>query len=388
MVTYRQITTRDHEYVLEKELRNRLLRRPLGLELSEADLRGEEEQAHIVAVDDGERVIGCVLVSFTGEPAKVRQLAADEAYQGRGIGAALMMRAEDAIRARCIRSAELHARVTARGFFERLGYTATSDVFTEVTIPHVRMEKALVIASSWLSAWMTTNGIELWGVADLGDIAAPVDPSGTAFPRAIAYAVAMAPAIMAGTRNGPNQAYADEYARVNELIDGLGKALEEELGNRGCRALRIASSVRTDAVRLAGVFPHKTAATRAGLGWIGKNCQLVTRSHGPWVRLGTVLTDLDIPCGAPMERGSCGACVQCVDACPAKALKGALWHPGTPREALLDAPACDRWKKENYFRYHQGRNCGICSAVCPFGSRTLMAKTGQAKDRSRGRSPA
>lgn len=388
MITFRRITTQDPEYNREKELRERVLRKPLGLSLSDHDLRGEDEQVHIVAMDDAGQVIACVLVAFPEDTAKIRQIAVDEAWRGQGIGIELMQRAEAAVKERGVDRAILHARATAWGFFERIGYTATSDVFTEVTLQHVKMKKSLVIAPSWLSAWMTTNGIELCGVADLGDIAAPVDPSGTAFPRAIAYAVAMAPAIMAGTRNGPNQAYADEYARVNELIDGLGKALEEELGNRGCRALRIASSVRTDAVRLAGVFPHKTAATRAGLGWIGKNCQLVTRSHGPWVRLGTVLTDLDIPCGAPMERGSCGACVQCVDACPAKALKGALWHPGTPREALLDAPACDRWKKENYFRYHQGRNCGICSAVCPFGSRTLMAKTGQAKDRSRGRSPA
>lgn len=379
MITFRRITTQDPEYNREKELRERVLRTPLGQSLSGHDLRGEDEQVHIVALDDAGQVIACVLVAFPEDTAKIRQIAVEEAWRGQGIGIELMQRAEAAVKERGIDRAMLHARVPARGFFERIGYTAASDVFTEVTLPHVKMKKSLAIAPSWLSSWMTVNGIELWGVADLGDITTPVDPSGTAFPSAIAYAVAMDPAIMAGIRNGPNQAYADEYTRVNELIDGFSKTLEEELRSRGYRAMRIASSVRTDAVRLAGVFPHKTAATRAGLGWIGKNCQLVTREFGPWVRLGTVLTDLEGLCASPRERGFCGACVQCVEACPAKALKGALWHPCMPREALLDAHACDGWKKKNYFRYHQGRNCGICSAVCPFGSRTLVTKTGPAK---------
>lgn len=143
MVQYRTITTGDPEYAQERELRDRVLRRPLGLVLSENDLHGEDEQAHFIATDDAGRLIGCVLVSFPTCAAKVRQLAVDEVYRGKGIGAELMKRAEEAIRGRNIRLATLHARVTARAFFEALGYAAVSDVFTEVTIPHVRMEKTL-----------------------------------------------------------------------------------------------------------------------------------------------------------------------------------------------------------------------------------------------------
>jgi predicted GNAT family N-acyltransferase len=143
MIAYRHISTRDPEYLLEKELRNRVLRRPLGLELSEADLRGEDEQVHIAALDDAGRMIGCVLVAFTGEQAKIRQIAVDDAYRGRGVGAELMRHAEEAARARNFSTAVLHARVTARPFFEKLGYAAVSGVFTEVTIPHVEMRKDL-----------------------------------------------------------------------------------------------------------------------------------------------------------------------------------------------------------------------------------------------------
>ena len=143
MIIYRQISTHDREYAMEKDLRNRVLRLPLGLHLSGQDTSDEEEQLHLVAMDERDRVVGCVLVAFSGNVAKVRQLAIDETYQGRGIGTEIMKRAEQAILARNIRTVMLHGRVTARGFFERLGYAARSGVFTEVTIPHIAMQKDL-----------------------------------------------------------------------------------------------------------------------------------------------------------------------------------------------------------------------------------------------------
>ena len=63
--------------------------------------------------------------------------------------------------------------------------------------------------------------------------------------------------------------------------------------------------------------------------------------------------------------------MSCVEACPANALTGNAWHPEMPREDILDVRACDQWKKENYFQYHKGHNCGICSAVCPHGLKVL-----------------
>jgi epoxyqueuosine reductase QueG len=107
------------------------------------------------------------------------------------------------------------------------------------------------------------------------------------------------------------------------------------------------------------------------LGWIGRHCQLITRKFGSWIRLGTVFTDMELSLGPPVERHFCGSCIRCVEACPAKALKGKAWYPGIPREEILEAETCDHWKKENYFAYHQGHVCGICSAVCPYGLKVL-----------------
>lgn len=227
---------------------------------------------------------------------------------------------------------------------------------------------------SWLIEWMNVRGIVLWGAADLRSFDTPLNDTGQGFSRAVTWAIPMDPHIMSGICNGPNQAYADEYAAVNRRINTLSVELAAEMSTRGFRALALAASERTDQENIKGDFPHKTAATRAGLGWIGRHCQLITRPFGPWIRLGSVFTDLELPCGPAMEKNFCGRCRRCVDACPANALTGAAWYPGLAREEILDVRACDRWKKENYFEFHQGHNCGICTAVCPYGLKVLKRK--------------
>jgi epoxyqueuosine reductase QueG len=220
---------------------------------------------------------------------------------------------------------------------------------------------------------MQKHKIELWGVADLRDFSTPEDSTGRRFPGALSFAIPMTPAIMAGIQNGPNRAYADEYARVNDWINEVADRLAAEIRGKDFQARPLAASVRSDPVNIKGDFPHKTAATRAGLGWIGRHCQLITRRFGSWVRLGTVFTDMELPSGRPVERSYCGTCTRCVEACPAGALKGSAWVAGLPRAEILDATACDQWKKENYYQYHKGHNCGICSAVCPYGLKVLKS---------------
>ncbi len=236
-----------------------------------------------------------------------------------------------------------------------------------------RSSRPLYHFPDWLTAWMGDLGLTQFGAADLRDFTTPKDRAGKGFPRALAFLVPMSPRIMAAIKHGPTQAYADEYDRVNRRINEAAARLAAELAHRGVRALALAASERTDPVSIRGDFPHKTSATRAGLGWIGRHCQLVTFRFGPWVRLGTVFTDLELPCGPPVMRHFCGRCTRCVEACPAGALSGAAWEPGLPREMILDAGVCDRYKKEHFLHLHQGHNCGICAAACPFGLKTLQA---------------
>ena len=81
------------------------------------------------------------------------------------------------------------------------------------------MTNPLKNAPHWLTAWMAAHDISLWGAADLRAFATPADPAGNRFPRAVAFAIPMNPDIMASIQNGPNKAYADEYARVNNHIN-------------------------------------------------------------------------------------------------------------------------------------------------------------------------
>jgi epoxyqueuosine reductase len=233
------------------------------------------------------------------------------------------------------------------------------------------------VSAAWLDDWMAARGIVLWGAADLSDFATPRDETGNGFGLAIAWAEAMDPEVMVTVRNGPNRAYADAYAEVNERLNRSAADLEDEIRRRNFRARRLAASERTDPVNIRGDFPHKSAATRAGLGWIGRHCQLITRPFGSWVRLGTVFTDMPLPAGEPATRSFCGRCRRCVEACPAGALTGNEWHPGLAREKILDVQACDRYKKEQFSQYHNGHNCGICSAVCPYGLKYFRQRSKQ-----------
>ncbi|MFC1857840.1 4Fe-4S double cluster binding domain-containing protein [Thermodesulfobacteriota bacterium] len=196
------------------------------------------------------------------------------------------------------------------------------------------------------------------------------------FHRGISFVFQMEPSIMAQLVQGPTDAYSVLYRQVNLRIDALAAEVVRLLDRTGHRAFALPASNRSDPVNIRGDFQHKTAATRAGLGWVGKNCQLITESLGPWVRLGTVLTDAPFKPAEPIEKSLCGKCTKCIEACPARALKGGSWCPGVERDAILDAWACDRYKKTHFYKFHGGHNCGICTQACPVGQKVLRKEHG------------
>ena len=74
---------------------------------------------------------------------RLRQMAVLNNLQGKGIGRALMQFAENIARDRGFKRITMHARKSAAGFYEKLGYTIFGEEFEEVTIPHFVMEKLL-----------------------------------------------------------------------------------------------------------------------------------------------------------------------------------------------------------------------------------------------------
>ncbi len=77
--------------------------------------------------------------------------------------------------------------------------------------------------------------------------------------------------------------------------------------------------VRTRVFVDDGPMNDRAAAERAGIGWFGKNSNILTRSHGSWVFLAQVITDLDLDPDAPLAK-TCGQCVICIDDCPTGAI--------------------------------------------------------------------
>lgn len=136
----------DHgtkEYQQMVQLRNDILRKPLGLSFTPEELEKEKTEILIAAFEE-EKILGCCML-ITEDPATVRlrQMAVLNNLQGKGIGKALMQFAENIARDRGFRRITMHARQTAVGFYEKLGYQISGDQFEEVSIPHYIMAKVL-----------------------------------------------------------------------------------------------------------------------------------------------------------------------------------------------------------------------------------------------------
>lgn len=118
----------------------------------------------------------------------------------------------------------------------------------------------------------------------------------------------------------------------------------------------------------------RALAQRAGIGWVGKSSMILTPGFGPWVLLGSVVTDAVLPTSEPMVR-NCGTCDACIPACPT----GALVAPG-----ILDARLClsaiFQMRADIPFdlRPLAGARiygCDDCLTSCPPGDRALGSVT-------------
>lgn len=142
MISLQKIDSRHPLFEQVFSLRDTVLRKPLGLSLYDEDTSGDADDDIFVAVAEEGIVVGCLMAKPTAAHAvKLRQMAVAEAFQQRGVGKMLMLEAEQYLHARGFRRIGLHARQYALGFYEKLGYKAYGDIFTEVGIPHLAMEK-------------------------------------------------------------------------------------------------------------------------------------------------------------------------------------------------------------------------------------------------------
>ena len=130
-------------HLKEQALRDEVLRKPLGRRLSAIDVERDKEGIHFVAVLDSD-VVGCAGLYRQGKGVmRLRQMAVSPRLQRQQIGARLLIFAENWAHENGVQRIETHARLVARGFYERCGYEAHGEVFEEISIPHIKMRKPL-----------------------------------------------------------------------------------------------------------------------------------------------------------------------------------------------------------------------------------------------------
>jgi epoxyqueuosine reductase len=155
--------------------------------------------------------------------------------------------------------------------------------------------------------------------------------------------------------------WSDRYAELREKLDALGRRLG------GSYRVLVDENDHVD----------REGAARAGIAFYGKNTLAITRRHGSWVVLGTLVSDRDVEPAQRLE-GGCGSCTLCIDACPT----GALDEPGT-----LDSTRClSYWSQApasipTEFRSGLGAfvyGCDICQDVCPWNRGVEKRRAGVA----------
>lgn len=189
---------------------------------------------------------------------------------------------------------------------------------------------------------------------------------GRTFPWArsvVVFAHGYLPAATAPAAVGPvvaRFATSDQYQPVRSIAT----AVSDRLSESGARA-----EVLIDDNRLV----DRTAAARAGVGWLGKSTMLLAPGQGPWMLLGSVITDADLDVTPPMRR-TCGTCVACIPACPT----GAITDRG------LDARRCmSTWLQTSGPIPHWIRplverriyGCDDCLTSCPPGFKMAKGET-------------
>jgi epoxyqueuosine reductase QueG len=158
------------------------------------------------------------------------------------------------------------------------------------------------------------------------------------------------------------------YSVVAEYLDHLAATLAFQIEQRGYKALPVPQGRPYNEARLAGLISHKLVAHLAGQGWVGKNCLLITKDHGPRVRWVTVLSDAPLASTgeAREDADQCKSCNLCVELCPVQAFTGKEFRVADPVEVRFDRQRCRQYLRERN-RVHGARVCGLCVYVCPQG---------------------
>ncbi|MBR8837607.1 MAG: tRNA epoxyqueuosine(34) reductase QueG [Stigonema ocellatum SAG 48.90 = DSM 106950] len=164
----------------------------------------------------------------------------------------------------------------------------------------------------------------------------------------------------------------EEYAKISRYAWGRDyhKVMHKKLKALTTWVRKLDQGIEARYYADTGPVQDKLWAQRAGIGWIAKNSNVITREYGSWVFLGEVLTNLDLESDRPHTE-HCGTCTRCIDACPTDAITEPF---------VVDANRCIAYhtienreeKLPNTLTPHmQGwvAGCDICQDICPWNQR-------------------
>jgi predicted GNAT family N-acyltransferase len=100
-------------------------------------------QLHFGLIKDEKLVASVILKKLSNKAFKLRQMIVDESARGQGFGSKLIKHVEAKLQKMGVKTIEMAARYTAKGFYEKMGYAPVGDIFTEVGIDHIKMVKTL-----------------------------------------------------------------------------------------------------------------------------------------------------------------------------------------------------------------------------------------------------
>lgn len=217
--------------------------------------------------------------------------------------------------------------------------------------------------------------VDFIGVAGLSAVKEEIrEISGSlieAYPRALSIGIRLQDSIVNLLNDRSSYENVLEYEThgydvINNRLDEFASIVASMIQRSGYKVMPLPVAERIDSDRVCASLSHKVTARLAGFGWIGKNCLLVTPQYGPRVRWTSVLTDAPFEENKEVMESRCGNCNQCMQICPAQAIKGRNYIEHEPRELRLDVSKC-----EKYFSELKAAGkleiCGMCLYACPFG---------------------